>query len=53
MKKDRPEGQPPASPAGGNGEKTPETQSDLPDTWFLGPDGKKYWKDGHAAVKEL
>jgi hypothetical protein len=38
------------------GEETREKQSpvktDLPDTQFIGPDGKRYWKDGHRAVKE-
>jgi hypothetical protein len=31
---------------------TPKKGEDLPDTQFYGPDGKKYWKNGHAAVKE-
>ncbi|MDR1249012.1 MAG: hypothetical protein LBK63_06890 [Treponema sp.] len=33
--------------------KQPEKGDALPDTQFIGPDGKKYWKNGHAAVKEI
>lgn len=33
--------------------KKPAKTTDLPDNQFIGPDGKKYWKNGNAAVKEL